>query len=66
LNVSFSPDGNKLATGSGDTTIRIWDVDTQTPEHTLTGHTNWVLYVSFSPDGKKLATGKQKIPRNFS
>ena len=57
LCVSFNPQGTQLATGSGDKTVRIWDLDTQTPLHTLSGHTNWVLYVSWSPDGKKLISG---------
>jgi ribosome assembly protein 4 len=37
LSVSFSPDGTQLATGSGDTTVRIWDLNTETPQHTLQG-----------------------------
>eukprot|EP00210_Caulerpa_lentillifera_P000986 g950.t1 len=57
LNVSFSPDGKRLATGSGDTTIRLWDLNSQTPSHTLKGHRNWVLVVSWSPDGLYIATG---------
>jgi len=41
----------------GDTTLRLWDMTTQTPEATFTGHTNWVLVIAWSPDGKKLASG---------
>ncbi|CAM0142958.1 ribosome assembly [Umbelopsis sp. WA50703] len=57
LSVAFSPDGTQLATGSGDTTVRIWDLNTETPQHTLKGHKNWVLYIAWSPDGKTLASG---------
>ncbi|KAJ1527329.1 Notchless protein 1, partial [Nowakowskiella sp. JEL0078] len=57
LSVSFSPDGSQLATGSGDTTVRIWDLNTETPQHTLTGHKDWVQIVAWSPDCKTIASG---------
>lgn len=37
ISVKFSPDGEKLASGSGDTTVRFWDIVTQTPHHTCKG-----------------------------
>eukprot|EP01103_Thecamoeba_quadrilineata_P019048 TRINITY_DN7563_c0_g1_i1.p1 TRINITY_DN7563_c0_g1~~TRINITY_DN7563_c0_g1_i1.p1 ORF type:complete len:478 (-),score=63.94 TRINITY_DN7563_c0_g1_i1:235-1668(-) len=57
LSVHFSPDGSRLASGSGDATVRIWDLNTKTPEFTCKGHCKWVLCVAWSPDGQKIASG---------
>eukprot|EP00111_Clytia_hemisphaerica_P011712 TCONS_00034406-protein len=57
ISVAFSPDGKFLASGSGDTTVRFWDVETETPQFTCKGHKHWVLSIAWSPDGKKLASG---------
>uniref|UniRef100_A0A0E0QVJ0 NLE domain-containing protein n=2 Tax=Oryza TaxID=4527 RepID=A0A0E0QVJ0_ORYRU len=59
LAVSFSPDGRCLASGSGDTTVRFWDLSTQTPLFTCKGHKNWVLCIAWSPDGNHLVSGSK-------
>ncbi|KHN00752.1 Notchless protein like [Glycine soja] len=59
LSVAFSPDGRQLASGSGDTAVRFWDLTTQTPLYTCTGHKNWVLSIAWSPDGKYLVSGSK-------
>ena len=46
-----------LATGAGDNTARLWDLDTETPSHTLLGHKGWVLCVEWEARERKLATG---------
>ncbi|KYN99091.1 putative nucleolar preribosomal assembly protein [Plasmodium gaboni] len=56
LCLAFSPNSSHLATGSGDNTVRLWDIYTQTPIATLKDHKSWVLVVLFSPDNKFLAT----------
>jgi len=56
LCAKFSPDSTFLATGSGDTTVRIWDLSCELPKHTCHGHKGWVLAVAWSPDGSRLAS----------
>ncbi|KAK4643691.1 hypothetical protein QC761_0070480 [Podospora bellae-mahoneyi] len=55
--VAFSPDSKWLASGSGDNTIKIWEVATGSCTQTLEGHGDWVWSVAFSPDSKWLASG---------
>eukprot|EP00607_Mallomonas_marina_P009294 CAMPEP_0182418556 /NCGR_PEP_ID=MMETSP1167-20130531/2958_1 /TAXON_ID=2988 /ORGANISM="Mallomonas Sp, Strain CCMP3275" /LENGTH=396 /DNA_ID=CAMNT_0024592817 /DNA_START=359 /DNA_END=1549 /DNA_ORIENTATION=- len=51
LHVSYSPDGKRLASGGGDTTVRFWNPMTSMPTHTCKGHRNHVLCTAWSPDG---------------
>jgi WD40 repeat protein len=55
--LTYSPDGRRLATGSNDRTIKLWDTTTGEEVFTLRGHTAGVLCVAFSPDGRRIASG---------
>ncbi|KAB8320721.1 hypothetical protein SD81_003950 [Tolypothrix campylonemoides VB511288] len=54
--VSFSPDGQMVATGSYDRTVKLWRSDGSLIT-TLKGHTKPVMSISFSPDEKTIASG---------
>ena len=46
-----------IVSGSGDKSIKIWDVETGELVRTLEGHTGIVLSVCYSPDNKQIASG---------
>ncbi len=55
--LSFSPDGNKIATASYDNTCKLWDLQSGKEISTLIGHSRGVECIIFSPDGSKIASG---------
>jgi WD40 repeat protein len=55
--LACSPDGRRLATGSEDRTVKLWDTTTGEEVFTLRGHTAGLLCVAFSPDGRRIASG---------
>ncbi|KAH7886378.1 hypothetical protein F5I97DRAFT_1270746 [Phlebopus sp. FC_14] len=58
--VAVSPDGTLIASGSKDTSVRIWDVATGSEvSHLVRQHRLPVRCVVFSPDGRRIITGSQ-------
>ena len=57
--ITFSPDGQRVASGSNDQTVRIWDTASGKELCALKGHAGVVFGVAFSPDGQRLASANQ-------
>ncbi|MDR3147660.1 MAG: hypothetical protein LBU00_04700 [Treponema sp.] len=55
--VAYSPDGRRIATGSSDNIIKIWDAESGQELRTLTGHSSYVYALDYSPDGRRIVSG---------
>jgi WD40 repeat protein len=49
--ITFSPDGNTLASGSLDRSIKLWNLEKHQCRITLMGHKSWIWDIVFHPDG---------------
>jgi WD40 repeat protein len=65
--VAFTPDGNRIITGSGqplqsgmshpDFTVRLWDLSSGREVRRFEGHTHVVTSVAVSPDAQRILSG---------
>ncbi len=55
--LAWSPQGDKLAVGYADGTVKIWNASSLEPVYTLQGHTDEVTSLAWKPDGSQLASG---------
>jgi WD40 repeat protein len=57
--VAFSSDGTRIASGSKDKTVCVWNTENGrlTTERSFEGHTDTVMSTAFSPSGKAVVSG---------
>ena len=55
--VALTADGKRAVSGSGDQTLRVWDLEGDQEPRVLEGHTGWVRAVALTADGKRAVSG---------
>jgi eukaryotic-like serine/threonine-protein kinase len=55
--VAWSPDGRRIASGSQDHTVQVWDAQSGKTLLIYRGHTDFVNAVAWSPDSQAIVSG---------
>src|SRR5579859_2157996 len=60
--IAWSPDSRRIASGSWDRSVQVWDAATGERVGAYRGHTKIVQAVAWSPDGTRIASADQSYP----
>jgi WD40 repeat protein/serine/threonine protein kinase len=58
--LAYSPDGQRLAGGSSDGTVPVWDASSGRALNLFRGHSPYITGVAFSPDSRRLAVTSRR------
>jgi WD40 repeat protein len=59
MSVAITPHDRRIISGSGDKTIKIWDMENGQELQTLKGHTSGITQVLVTPDGSRIISGSE-------
>ena len=57
--IVYSPNGNVIATGSSNNTIRLWDIQSGSALKPLKGHSSFITTIAYSPSGNVIVSGSR-------
>lgn len=57
--IAFAADSRLLVSGSADSTLKLWDLQTRKLALELPGHADEVYAIDWSPSGERVASGSK-------